>query len=133
MAKLTEADMIWNRACGDDPLRALPGDRALRDLLRVHGLAMNGGMLHAVEYLTARDLSDAEAGYRFYGFNEVAFLIAHARKIFEQGDELDYHEHQLDAQYAGMVPSDSTLVNRFETHWKTSPSDYAPLREADIA
>jgi len=128
MAKLTEADMIWNRACGDDPLRALPGDRALADLLYAHGLAMNGGVLHAVECMTAAELSDAEAGYRYYGLDGVASLLSQARAIFEAADDPGSHEQQLDGDYAFMIPSDSSLVERFNKGLESSPSDFAPLR-----
>ena len=58
MAELTDADMIWNWACGEGPLRSLPGDRALADLLRANGLAMNGGVLHAIGCLTATELAE---------------------------------------------------------------------------
>src|ERR1700752_256400 len=114
MYELTHADRIWNRACGEDPLRSLPGDRALADLLRAHGLAMNGGGLHAVECLTVSELSDANDGYRFYGLDEVASLLSRARGLFEVGEGLESHELQLDRQYAALIPSDSTLVERFE-------------------
>jgi hypothetical protein len=128
MAELTEADLIWNRACGEDALRSLPGDRALADLLRAHGLAMNGGVQHAVECLTAAELTDAEAGYRFYGLAEVAALLSRARNLFEVGDDLEDHEQQLDRQYAALIPSDSALVECFEKRLQTSPADFAPLR-----
>jgi hypothetical protein len=132
MAELTHADMIWNRACGEDPLRSLSGDRALADLLRAHGLAMNGGVLHAVECLTASELSDAEAGYRFYGCDGVASLLSRARTIFETGDDLGSQEQQLDRQYAAMIPSDSSLVERFGKRLISNPSEYAPLRAKDV-
>ena len=132
MAELTEADMIWNRACGADPLRSLPGDRALADLLRAHSLAMNGGVLHAVECLTPAQLSDAEAGYRFYGFVEAASLLSRARKLFESGADLEHHEQQLDRQYADLIPSDDLLVECFEKWLKTNPSDFATLRAKDV-
>ena len=132
MADLNEADMIWNRACGGDPLRSLPGDGALADLLRAHRLAMNGGVLHAVECLTANELSDAKAGYRFYGFDEVASLLSRARTIFETRADLESHEQQLDRHYAAMIPSDSSLVERFEKRFKSHPSEYAPLRTKDV-
>src|ERR1700686_4025963 len=103
MLQLTHADMIWNRACGEDPLRAFPGDRALADLLRAHGLAMNGGVLHAVECLTASELSNAEAGYRFYGLDPAAALLIRARTILDKDDDLEFHEHQLDRQYADII------------------------------
>jgi hypothetical protein len=128
---MTEADMIWNRACGEDPLRALPGDRALADLLYAHGLAMNGGVLHAVECMTVEEQSDAEAGYQYYGLAEIASLLSRARVIFEAGDDLEGHEQQLDGNYTRTVPSDSSLVERFEKGLKTSPSDFAPVRPKD--
>jgi hypothetical protein len=133
MPELTQADMIWNRACGEDPLRDLPGDRTLADMLRAHGLAMNGGVLHAVECLTASELSNAQAGFRFYGLDCVASLLSRARTIFKTVDDLGAQEQQLDGQYADLIPSDSSLVERFEKHLKSNPSQYAPLRAMDTA
>jgi hypothetical protein len=133
MYQPTHADMIWNRACGEDSLRSFPGDRALADLLRVHGLTMNGGVLHAVECLAASELSDAEAGYRFFGLDGVASLLSRARTILETGDDLGVYEQQLDGQYADLIPSDSSLIERFKKHLKSNSSDYAPLRAIDNA
>ncbi len=132
MAELSEADIIWNRACGEVPLRSLPGDRALADLLRAHGLAMNGGVLHAVEWLAAQELTDAEAGYRFYGLAEVASLLSRARKLIETGDDLECHEQQLDRQYAVLIPSDSSLVECIEMRLRANRMDFAPLRAEDM-
>lgn len=132
MTELTESDMIWNRACGEDPLRTLPGDRALADLLYAHGLAMNGGVLHAVECLTAEELSDAQAGYRFYGFDDVASLLSRARSVFEAADDLGSHEQRLDGEYIHFVPSDRFLDEHFQIRLKANPSDFAPLRVKDL-
>jgi hypothetical protein len=132
MAELTEAEFVWNRACGEDPLRSLPGDRALTDLLKAHGLAMTGGVLHAVECLTASELSDAEAGYRFYGLDAVASLLRRARMIVEMGDDLESLEQQLDLQYAVMIPSEGLLAERFEMRLKSHPSEFSPLRAKDL-
>jgi hypothetical protein len=133
MHQLTHANMIWNRACGEDPLRSLHGDRALANLLRAHGLAMNGGVLHAVECLTPSELSDAESGYRYYGLDAAASLLSRARTILEADDNLEFHERQLDRQYADIIPEDSSLVERFEKHLELNPSEYAPLRARDMA
>ena len=130
MYELTDADMIWNRACGEDPLRVLPGDRALTDLLRAHGLVMNGGVLHAIECMSAQELSDAEAGYRYYGLDEVASLLLRARAVFTT-DDLGDHEQQLDGEYAHLIRSDDYLVERFEKRLKCCPLDFAPLRPKD--
>jgi hypothetical protein len=132
MAKLTQADMIWNRACGEDPLRSLPGDSALTDLLRAHGLAMNGGVLHAVECLASEELTHAEAGYCYFGLSEVASLLSRARNLFEKGDDLERHEQQLDRRYGDLIPSDSSLVESFEKRLRANPSDFAPLRAKDM-
>ena len=48
---MTPVDIIWNRAWKGVGPNACSGDRALAALLKAHGLAMNGGVLHAVECL----------------------------------------------------------------------------------
>jgi hypothetical protein len=66
---------IYNRACtengGPEPLA---GDTALTNMLLGHGYIINGGLGHF------QDLSEEEqrtsiAGYRFFGFNEVADIL----------------------------------------------------------
>ena len=132
MAELTKADLIWNRACGEDPLRDLPGDRALADLLSAHGLVMNGGVLHVAEYMSAEELSDAGIGYGFFGLDGVAPLLSRARRIFEARDDLGQHEQEWDGEYARMIPSDSSLFDRFEGRLKFDPSDFAEIRTKDV-
>ncbi len=151
---LTEADRIWNRACEGGGRNPQSGDRALAALLRAHGLAMNGGVLHAVECLSSSELSDAESGYRFFGFDSVADLVSRARRLseadagsghrslglgwagdlvsrirlfFRGSDDLESQESRLDAEYAALIPDDSALVERFEEYWRLHPSDFAPL------
>ncbi len=109
MYKLTEADRVWNRACGKSRLRTHPGDRALADLLQAHNLAMNGGVLHAVEVLTPQELSDAQSGYRFYGLDGIASLLSRAKALIDAGQDLGFHEAQLDRQYAEIIPDDGFL------------------------
>ncbi len=132
MYKLTQADMIWNRACGKDPVRSFPGDRALTDMLSAHGLIMNGGVLHAIECLTASEMCDAEAGYGFYGFDAVPPLLFRARALFDAGIDLSEHEQKLDAQYGELIPSDAALAERFEEQLKLMPFEFASLRTGDI-
>lgn len=132
MHRLTIADMIWNRACGDAPVRSFPGDRALTDMLRAHGLIMNGGVLHAIECLTASEMRDAEAGYCFYGFDTVPPLLSRVKGIFEADNDLGENEWQLDAQYADIIPSDSSLIERFEQRLKLKTSEFASLRPRDM-
>ena len=131
MAELTQTDMIWNRACGEDSLRAMPGDRALADLLYAHGLAMNGGILHAVECLTVEELSAALAGYRYYGLDDIASLFSRASEIVTSGRDVANYEALLNKEYLQIIPSDGFLSERFENRLKSSPSDFAPLRPND--
>lgn len=149
MCELTEADLIWNRACeggGSGPGR---GDRALAALLRAHNLAMNGGVLDAVECLSSSELADAESGYRFFGFDSAADLMSRARhlsegdtgsgprllvrfifrlrRLFKADDDLESRESALDAEYVSIIPGDSALVERFQEYWSAHPSDFAPV------
>lgn len=132
MYKMTMADLIWNRACGESPLRVLVGDRALADLLQAHGLAMNGGVFHAIDCLTATELSDAKAGYRFFGLDSVAEMLSRAKEILKADDDLDSYESQLDREYMDIIPDDSFLVELFEKHLKTNPLDFETPRERDL-
>jgi hypothetical protein len=101
-------------------------------MLQAHGLVMNGGVLHAIEYLAGSKLRDAEAGYCFYGLDAVASLLSRARSIFESGVELTEHELQLDAEYGVLVPTDTSLVDRFEQQLQLKPSEFEPLRVKDM-
>jgi hypothetical protein len=126
--KMTDADLIWNRAATIDLHGAAQrGDRALWALLQVHGLTMNGGVLHAVEVLSAEALSAAGDGYRFFGLASVADLLERARQIFEAGEDLENHESRLDTEYSRLIPDDSALCERFEEHFRLHPYDFAPL------
>src|SRR4030095_8162662 len=83
-------DEIWNRACAEagspKPLTA-PGDRALADMIHAHSLAMKGGVLHAVESLTAEERAAAVEGYRFFGLHAVALVLEDIARRF--ADDLD--------------------------------------------
>lgn len=126
--ELTPADLVWNRATMPDSCEApAPGDVALSSLLRAHGLAMNGGVLHAVELLAADEWEAAKDGYRYFGPHEVADLLAHAKNLLGVGENLDEHERRLDAKYATLIPDDSWLVERFEEQFAANPSAFAPL------
>jgi len=103
------------------------GDLALSALLRAHNLAMNGGVLQAVELLSAEERSDARDGYQFFGLAPVADLLEHARQLFDAGEDLEEHEPRLDREYWRLVPDDTALVERFEQHLRLHPSDFAPL------
>lgn len=126
--QLTPADLVWNRATEGGGESPAAGDFALASLLYAHGLAMNGGVLHAVEHLTPEELSDAMDGYRYFDFDEVAKLLARAKALFDAGDSLDVHETLLDNEYSQYIPDDSSLGKRFETRFASNPADFSPLQ-----
>jgi hypothetical protein len=105
----------------------LRGDRALQAMVAFHSLAMNGGVLHALELLGSEGSEDAESGYRFFGFEGVADLLNQAKSISKTGGDLDRWEAELDRRYGTIVPDDATLVASFEMIFRRAPSEFAPL------
>jgi hypothetical protein len=57
-----------------------------------------------------------------------AALLSRALDIVENGDDLGKFEQPFNNEYADVIPSDSSLVSRFEKRLKSSPSDFSPLR-----
>ena len=88
---------------------------------------MNGGVLHAVECLSSKEIEDAASGYRFFRLDAAAKLLVQARRIFESGHDLAEHEVLLDRDYHLLIPNDSSLYARFEEHRSNQPQDFAPL------
>ncbi len=111
---------------GADPS---PGDTALSSVLCAHGYLMNGGVSHALELLSEDELNSAVAGYRFYGFPEVSDLLIRASKLLASGTATDSGEDALNSEYSRFIPADSTLVERFESHFEASPHAYAPVMQ----
>ena len=113
---------IWNRAAlemgGPKPE---VGDSALSALLLLHGMAMNGGISHAVEVLSAAEFDSALDGYRFFGLHDVVELLVGAAFADDGGFE------KLDEMYGRFIPSDSTLSDAFEAKFAASPLSFAPL------
>ena len=127
MYELTDADKIWNRACeggGDSPST---GDLAQASLLLFHGLAMNGGVLHAAECLSFNELDLAQEGFRYFSFEPVADTISEARKSILLKQYLDVLEAVFDQQYWAQIPDDGVLAKRFEIHQSVNPDEYSPL------
>ena len=121
---MTAADTIWNRACEGGDQNPSAGGQALAALLKAHGLVMNGGVLHAVECLSASELSAAESGYRFFSLGVVADLLSRARKILEANRDLESFEAQLDQDYETLIPDDSALYEQFERIYTTRPAEF---------
>lgn len=120
--RLQLRDHVWNRAAleGGGPA-PLEGDIALAALLHFHGAAMNGGLEHAIFFLTAAELSSAIRGFRFFGLDHAAALPERARVASEAQLE------SLQTLYGQVIPSDSTLVSTFHKKFASSPSVFASI------
>jgi hypothetical protein len=127
-AALTRAGDVWNRAAlergGGEPRE---GDVALAALLRAHGLVMNGGVLHAAEYLEENGLRAACDGYRFFQYDGLAKLLAESAAAIAKGRVSDSQEGDATRTYARSIPDDSALISRFERHFAEHPELYAPV------
>jgi hypothetical protein len=90
---------------------------------------MNGGVLHAVECLAENEFSEAEAGYRYYGLDSVASILARAKTILDSGEDTEDYEADLDESYYEAVPDDDFLVTTFKNHLMANPSEYLPTNK----
>ena len=120
--KLSRQSEIWNRACleagGSEPGA---GDIALASLLRAHGLAMNGGAVHAMECLSQAELAAAIAGFKYFG-------LAAAAHVFEQApDDSEETEERLNRMYWQAVPNDEVLAHAFRIKLVAFPEAFAPI------
>ena len=121
------SNRIWNRALGEAGAARRAGDMALRALLVFHSEAMHAGVLYALRSLSPEQLTAAQDGYRFFGFDAVADLIASPVDEDEDLDESDVRESELDNAYDAVVPLDGTITRAFEAHRLSHPELYAPL------
>ena len=128
-----DPDEIWNRAC--DPFADFthPGDAALAALLLCHGMAMNGGLLHACQGLEPDQLGRAVAGYRFFGLDAAADAVEDiaGRTAVADPDDLataELLEDEGNRRYAAALPEDDeTIADAFRDHLQRHPEAYAPL------
>ena len=122
MSNLSLQDQIWNRACiGAGGATPAVGDQALASVLLAHGLAMNGGVTHALESLSRADILAAVAGFEFFGLTDAA-------RVFQQvpGDSGEA-ENRLNQLYFAAVPTDEALAHAFGLKLASTPEAFAPL------
>ncbi len=125
---LTDANQVWNRAAlqeGRPSYRA--GDRALADMLLAHSLAMNGGVHHSAEVLSRSEWDAAQAGYRYFGLDAVAALLATIRSQSDRGEITDEEEAHANEEYSRLIPDDESLTSRFEAIFATRRLEFARL------
>jgi len=101
-------DQIWNRACLESG-GASPGvgDQALASLLLAHGLAMNGGVVHALECLSGSELSAAIAGFNYFGLSAPSHVFQQA------ADDSEDTEERFNQMYWAAIPSEETIAHAF--------------------
>lgn len=132
MSELIPADIVWNRACleagGPQPR---DGDRALASLLAIHSVAMNGGVAHSVELHDDDQLRQGCAGFRYFDLAPAAEVIewvaGQLASIDSDLDAMEALEAEADRRYAEIIPSDSTLEERFADAFSSRPDRFAPL------
>ncbi|WP_104525192.1 DMP19 family protein [Blastococcus atacamensis] len=132
---MSDADEVWNRACDPFAPFSHPGDAALAAVLLCHGMAMNGGLLHAVEGLEPDQLARAVDGYRALGLGEAADAV---EEVARQADALDDADADADAgerleveadrRYGVALPgADAEIDAAFRDHLAAHPEAYAPV------
>jgi hypothetical protein len=131
---VSDADEIWNRACDPFAPFSHPGDAALAAVLLCHGMAMNGGLLHAVEGLEPDQRERAVAGYRLLGLDAAADAVVDVARSAaalpadddpEAGERL---EEEANRRYDEALPEwDETIDRAFRAHLGRHPEAYAPL------
>jgi uncharacterized protein YpuA (DUF1002 family) len=128
-----DADAIWNRACDPSAAFPHPGDAALAAVLLCHGMAMNGGLLSAVEGLEQDQRVRAEAGFRLLGLDPAAEAVADiARQAaalpVDDPDAAERLEEDANRRYGDALPEwDETIDRAFRAHLERAPEAYAPL------
>jgi hypothetical protein len=136
-----DADAIWNRATTLRELTA-PGDLALQALLIVHGMIMNGGLLHAFDSLEHDMYERGAEGFAYFGRADVAeLLMAGYALAFPDGpvpeaereqyttdlpDAIHEQIEEMDGRYGDLVPDDATVVAAFERRLAERPADFEP-------
>jgi hypothetical protein len=104
----------------------------LASVLRVHGRAMSGGLLDAVERSTRADLEAGEAGFRWLGLDEAGAVVAMVRREIKTGaldddDRAEALEGRADEEYGAVVPNDQALNDAFQARFAEEPPAFAPV------
>lgn len=118
-------DRVWSGALGGQASH-LAGDRSMGAILAMHGLIMNGGVLHAVESTSRRELEAAGDAYRWLGFAGVAELLVRVRAaaadgIVEDEEGAEVLELTSDEEYLKHVRDDSALEAALRNRVATTP------------
>jgi hypothetical protein len=124
-----QADAIWNRATSPAQQKVLrAGDIALADMVRLHGLIMNGGVQHALEHSDGDEWARGISGYQFFRLLPVAALLLRAASkpsVTDMESMLD----DIDGEYTSLVPTDQALESVFHQVLDERPELFAPVAD----
>lgn len=124
---LSVPDRIRNRACEGSVPEGRRGDRMLAAMILMHGLAMNGGVVHAIEACTPEERVAAIEAYAVFGLGHVADVFVRAVACVAEGTPSESIWERLDECYGELVVDDSTVFAAFLRHWSAYANQYAPL------
>lgn len=134
MQNVRPVDAVWNRACAEvvrPTSSTAQGDRALAHMLLTHGLAMNGGVLHALDCLNAEERVDASRAYRHLGLEGAAAILEEPARRGAGSDlspdDAEQLEIEADLRYAAAVAGDGALVQAFKAKYQRDPTAFAPV------
>jgi hypothetical protein len=119
--------IVWNRACNGGGEEPRQGDKYLAALLHFHGAAMNGGVFHATEFCSEREMQAAKLGFEYFGLAEAVAVIWRAESLLKAAESVGEYERELDADYY-RVCADKVLFTRFKERYLERPNDYAPVQ-----
>lgn len=138
---LSQADLIWNRACDPSFKPRLPGDRALFDVIRFDSEVNSGGLDFAIDGDGHGAARAAAAGLRLFGAANLAdFLdrvrVLTSRVIDAKGavDILDLTDEEreelaaLGARYGELLTGE-TLTRIYEAYLSAHPEAFESLDE----
>ncbi len=122
------ADDIWNRAALGGGTRA--GDLALSSVLRLHGLAMSGGLLDAIERLTPAEAESGRGGLSVAGAGTGGGRggIGAPRGrggALDDDERAEALELRTDEEYGHVITSDDTLESAFRTRLAAEPDAFS--------
>jgi len=101
-------------------------------MLSVHGIAMNGGLLHAIEFHDRQELDAGCAGLRYFGLDAAAEAIEQlADQAARLGpdpspDRLEDLEQRAEQRYDALIPTDAALFDRFAATFEAHSEQFAP-------
>ena len=128
---MDRADDIWNRATRGAGRGSREGDVALAGALLFHGMAMNGGVLHAYETLGATELQRARDGFAWLALPDVAAFIEETAQAiagldWDDDEAGDAFEASTEQAYATLIPDDAALEAAFRDRLAEKPKAFAP-------